>query len=239
MTNAFVKPVLLRDATIDQIGKRIIAESLKPGDRLPTEQEWSQQLGVSRLTVREALKSLAYLGVVRSAPKRGTTVGELDFGRVTKLLQYQFAVTELPREQLLITREVIECGAMPYIAQRIQADPELYERLYAYTTLPGITEDLDKYIEADIGFHTALMEASGIEPLIAISRLLQTFFKHYKRDIDDRGRWKTQGVKFHRQILHALRDGDVETARQVYRETFTTYQGGSENKDRDAPGGNA
>ena len=57
------------------MGKTIIDKSPRPGDRLPSEQEWSRQLVVSRLTVREAFKLLAYLGVVHLGSKRGAAVG--------------------------------------------------------------------------------------------------------------------------------------------------------------------
>jgi len=67
--------------TFRQIRSYIITNGLKPGDQLPTEQEMSQALGVSRNVLREAIKSMELMGMVQACPGRGTVVQEfsLDF----------------------------------------------------------------------------------------------------------------------------------------------------------------
>ena len=61
---------------INMITDLLIAKKLKPGDQLPTELELAQQLGVGRNSVREAVKSLSYLGVVVIRRGIGTFVAD-------------------------------------------------------------------------------------------------------------------------------------------------------------------
>ena len=67
----------------EKIKDLIIEQELRPGDRLPTEQELADRFGVSRISVREATKALGFLGIIDSAPRRGLTVGSLDMSRVS------------------------------------------------------------------------------------------------------------------------------------------------------------
>ena len=62
---------LLYQAVQDEIKSYIVQYSLKPGDLLPPEAELAQQLGVSRNSVREAVKSLETLGIIESRPRHG------------------------------------------------------------------------------------------------------------------------------------------------------------------------
>jgi len=65
----------LSEMVASRIRDHIIEHSLGEGDRLPTEHELADQFGVSRGSIREATKALGFLGIIRSAPRRGLTVG--------------------------------------------------------------------------------------------------------------------------------------------------------------------
>src|SRR4051794_708215 len=83
----------LGDQVADRIKDYIIARKLTEGDRLPTEQQLADQFGVSRLSVREATRTLVFLGILRSAPRRGLTIGTIDMQRISGFLGFHIAVS--------------------------------------------------------------------------------------------------------------------------------------------------
>src|SRR4051812_22655799 len=98
------------------IRKLIRQRSLRTGDRLPTENELAVRFGVSRTSVREATKALAFFGIVESARKRGLTVGKVDLARVATCLGFHLEISGYPDAQLVRTRCAIELGSLPFIA---------------------------------------------------------------------------------------------------------------------------
>ena len=188
----------------------IIDNGLKPGDRLPTEQELADRFGVSRVSLREATKALSFLGIIRSAPRRGLTVGQIDMKRVTEYLGFHLALTDYPNAELLQARIVIETGALVQLMERMQADPQLYAQLHgAAKRLQQLSDPVER-IEGDVAFHRALLEASGIAPLVAFNDLLQIFFNRFRQAFLD-GQWEI-GAQMHVDIVDALRDGKLEVA---------------------------
>src|SRR5579872_7006075 len=89
----------LSDVLVGRIHDQIVQKRLKPGDRLPTEQEMAKEFGVSRLSVREATKALGFLGIIESSPKRGVTVGTKAFERVIPLLRIHPASRDVTAEE--------------------------------------------------------------------------------------------------------------------------------------------
>jgi DNA-binding FadR family transcriptional regulator len=88
---------LLYEAVQEELKSYIVREGLKPGDSLPTEHELAQMLGVSRNSVREAVKSLETLGILEARPGTGLTVRDFSFDSVLNNLPYglQFNPQEL------------------------------------------------------------------------------------------------------------------------------------------------
>ncbi len=78
----------VRDQAAEEIKRYIVGHHLAPGDRLPTEQQLAEKLGISRLSVREATKSLEFLGIIEAKTGVGLTVGRIDMGRVTQHLGF-------------------------------------------------------------------------------------------------------------------------------------------------------
>jgi GntR family transcriptional repressor for pyruvate dehydrogenase complex len=180
---------------ISRIKDYLIEHALSEGDRLPTEQQMTEMFGVSRISVREATKALSFLGIIRSAPRRGLTVGRVDMGRVTEYLGFHFALNNYPRRQLLVARAVIETGALPEAMEHIASDPALYETLSALNEQLKAARSPDDFIGGDLQFHRALLEASGIEPLVAFNSLLEIFFRRFRdRLIEARAGW-AQGIE--------------------------------------------
>jgi DNA-binding FadR family transcriptional regulator len=86
----------LSEVVADRIRQYIMDNRLKPGDRLPTEQELSDRFGVSRVSTREATKALGFLGIIDAAPRRGLVVGRVDMKRVTNYLSFHLAISDSP-----------------------------------------------------------------------------------------------------------------------------------------------
>ena len=94
---------------------RILSGEFKPGDVLPSEREIAAELEVSRIPVREAMKSLEYLGVVRQQRGRGVVVQEADLGNALKVVgPLVTTITPDILENLFDFRILIE----PYAAEQ-------------------------------------------------------------------------------------------------------------------------
>ena len=218
-----IQRVKIRDVVVDRLKKYITAGCLKPGDRLPNETELAEQFGVSRLSLREATKALEMFGIVVSKTGVGLTVGTVCLERVTEHLGFHPALQNGSHRELLDSRVVVEIGALPYTAKRMAEDPAVYESLCNHVDEFRNTRDIQKWIELDIAFHRALLEASGLAPLVAFSDLLQIFF-HRFRDSLKKGDWLS-GIESHQRIIDALHSQDVALATAELRSHIEYHKG--------------
>lgn len=201
--------------------KYIIDRRLKPGDSLPTENEMVERFGVSHTVVREATKALDFLGIINVAPRRGMVLDEFRFDRVAEYFGFHFALCDYPKEKLLGSRAVIEMGALPYTIKAMRKDPALYDRLKALAESgPDSGPADDAWIEHDIAFHRALVEASGLDPLASVCDLLQAFFRKFRTSMN-----VEHGKEGHCQIVDALHRGNLDAAVALLRYHLKGYEG--------------
>lgn len=212
----------IRDFVVEQLKKFITDGDLKPGDRLPNETELATQFGVSRLSLREATKALELFGIVESKTGVGLTVGRVDMERVTGHLGFHPALQTGSLRQLIDTRIVIETGALPYTARRMAEDPAVYASLRERVDGFCGTRDVQKMIELDIAFHRALLDASGLAPLVAFNDLLQIFFLRFRESVT-KADWQP-GIEGHARIIDALRDQNVTDASDHLRQHIESHR---------------
>ncbi len=216
-----VKKQTLADVLPAQIRQMIIDEGLKPGDRLPTEQELADRFGVSRISVRETIKSLSFLGIIKSAPKRGLTLSNFELKRVSNILGFHWALCNYPGSQLLQTRMVIEVGALHFTMEQMNWQPGLYDRLMLLALQTENAETPEYFIDREIAYHRALVESSGIEPLVSFTDILDAFFaKYYQRVI---ARRHVPEVQNHRQVVDFLHEGRLVEAEDLLRGHLSPY----------------
>src|ERR1041384_6748092 len=115
-----------RDALPDQIAQRLIAliteRQLKPGDRLPPERELSAAMGVSRSSLREALRALAMLGVAEMRQGDGTYLTSLEPGTLMRPVGLVLALSDAGLAELFEARKLVEPGLAQLAAERISDD---------------------------------------------------------------------------------------------------------------------
>src|SRR6476660_10272833 len=93
-----VQRLSLSDHIVEQIAEMIARGALKPGDRIPSEKQLCQQFGVSRTSVREALRSLSVMGILESPAGDGTFVSSNRDRYLERAFQWG----------LLLNRKVVE-----------------------------------------------------------------------------------------------------------------------------------
>lgn len=224
MTNFHVKKKSLSDSVVSRIREHIIRNDLRVGDRLPTEMEMANQFGVSRISIREATKALGFFGVIKSAPRRGLTVGPVDMKRVADVLGFQFALDNYPRELLLKARLIIEIGSLQYTMKAVSSDNVLFEELIAMCDKLEMANDPDVYIEQDVNFHRKIVQSSGVEPLIAFNDVLQAFFHRYRDEIVHRqDHDRQEGARMHKKIVMDLRNGNLIDAESKLRQHLEVH----------------
>jgi DNA-binding FadR family transcriptional regulator len=209
------------DLVAGKIKQYISDNSLRAGDRLPTEHALADRFGVSRISVREATKALGFLGILDAKPGRGLTVGQVDMGRVTEYLGFHLTLADYSPRQLIDTRIVVEIGVLSHLASRMADDRTIGERLSALNEKFRQTRDLSRWIELDIAFHRQLLESSGLEPLVAFHDLLQIFFHRFRESVK-KAEWK-EGIEGHQRIIDALGRQDVTRASAELRAQIESH----------------
>lgn len=204
----------LTDEAILQIRDLIACGKLGPGSRLPPEQELATQLGLSRNSMREAVKALEQARVLDVRRGDGTYVTSLE---PDLLLQGFGLAVELLRDDTLLevieVRRMLEPQATAVAAGRIAPATlgrlgEVLERMRA------ASGDAEQLVEHDAAFHECVIAATGNQTLMSLLDGLstRTIRARVWRVMIEEGAVE-QTLAQHRDIYRALADGDVELAR--------------------------
>ncbi len=171
--DALLRPVRPGNAFEDTVGRllqTIRLGVLSPGESLPPERELAARLGVSRDTVREAIKSLADAGYLVS--RRGRYGGTFLAERLPMSTEGQAHVSREEIDDALRLREILEVGAARMAASRTLTAAE---REVLWTRLTDVTAaGLEDYRRLDSRLHLAIAEAAGapsLVPLVAENRM--------------------------------------------------------------------
>ncbi len=208
----------LHKQIVDTLGLQIVSGKISAGDTLPTADDLSLELGVSRTVAREAIKVLEEKGLVESRPKTGIQVQPTHRWRLLDrdimLWQYQTGPRAEFLQSLVEVRAIIEPAAAALAAERRNLD-DLARMDTAYQRLIGALDDLSAYKEADRAFHTAIFEASRNPLLIYLAQTVNLDLDA-GRDMTARvPRSLVEVLPLHGQLVEDIRRQDGEAAHQT------------------------
>lgn len=192
----------------------IVEEGLHPGDRLPTEKDLADRLGVSRSVTREAVKILSALGRVRVRRGSGLFVAETDQG-VVETLATKFQPTSLEHvRQLLEYRRIVECQAAELAARRATPPQVTSLRSSAQASLDTAAETGGRFAEHDRAFHAQLAAASQNFLLVMSDQLVHQLQLQANRLLftTDTSRPLVTAARQHVAIAEAVSIGDAQAA---------------------------
>lgn len=213
---------------IFQFFKRQLANGeLKPSDRLLSERELSQRLGVSRASLREAMRAMALLGVIEIRPGQGTFVRSPDLRILQDFFGVVLAMQPTVYDHVLEARVAIECHAVRLACLRAEAED--VRRLHAaLQRVLDTVDDLETGAEADFKFHEAILRASHNEVLVFIHEAIGTLLRrsHVERRAAVIGQadYSAKLSQAHRRIVEAIVKRDPDRAEAEMREHFLLAQ---------------
>jgi GntR family transcriptional repressor for pyruvate dehydrogenase complex len=203
----------ITDVAIDKLRGLIMSGELAPGARLPPEQDLAAQLGISRGSVREAVRALAHAKMLSVRRGDGTYVTSLE---PNQLLHGIGFAAELARNESVLdvveVRRLLEPGATALAAARIS--PRELEDLKGHLdAMRATAEDAEAFLTHDLAFHNCIAEASGNPWLVEILRGLgePTIRARRIRVAVDRAVSDTT-IRQHQEIYQALLEGDAALA---------------------------
>jgi DNA-binding FadR family transcriptional regulator len=201
---------------VDQIKVLIRDGRLQPGDRLPSERELCQRFGVSRVTVREALRVLESSGLVsiRVGAHGGAFLTTPSAERLGEGLADLISLAPLTAANVTEARIIVELGLLPLAVERATEED--------ITDLFAMVEDAEKAladgrytVEMSAAFHVRVGECTH-NP--AIEMLLQSFHGPMRMSLEEShiaAPMGERGVHEHRVLAEAIKSRDLEAARTV------------------------
>ncbi len=214
---------------LEKIESDLLNGALGPGDRLPPERELAANLGVGRSSVREALRVLEVLGLIRTGTGSGPTSGAIIIatprGGMSALLRLQVAAHGFPLDDVVRTRVVLESA----VVEAVAADPDrstaaahgILEAMDAADLTPG------EFLALDAQLHLSLAEATGNLVITALMAGLRTSIESYVQAGAERvADWDAAASRLrreHRAIVAAIDAGDAAAARTLITDHITGY----------------
>jgi GntR family transcriptional regulator, transcriptional repressor for pyruvate dehydrogenase complex len=212
------------DMVVEEIKRWIAERRFAPGDKLPKEAELQELFGVSKGTVREALKSLEVQGLVTvsTGPVGGATITEVSLKRTFQLMQNYLFFRDVSVAQIYAIRRLLEpelaAGAVAYLTDR---DFEALEHSIDICA-PAAPSDAEARAQRqeDLHFHDVLAAANPN----ALLRLMCEVINHLLRHLVTVGdqpahpayrRLGDANVAAHRRLLAAARRRDAKEVRRL------------------------
>ena len=214
MTN--IAPLIKRslvDQALEQLRWRISEGKWAIGERLPTEPELCAELGISRNTVREAMRVLAFSGLIEVRQGDGSYLRSM-----TDPLGTMRALSHCTLEQAQETRRILEVEAIGLAALR-RTEQDL-EQVRAALKASGelYQGDLEAYISADLVFHKRLVDAAHNPALSELYQYFSSVVAAQLRQTLNTSPRRQAVFDLHTALLDAVEHQDPERAQSLCRQ---------------------
>jgi GntR family transcriptional repressor for pyruvate dehydrogenase complex len=221
-TTAPAKPgleAIPRDRVYTKVAEQLkahIVNVLKPGDMLPPERELVQMFGVSRSSIRDAIRSLEAVGLLEPRQGVGTVVRDVSADTVVTpvanvLLQKRKVINEL-----LDVRMIIE----PALASRaaLHASPEQIAEMAAILNRQETkVRQGELATEEDSNFHYAIALAADNSVMLKLVHVLMDSLREMRERSLQAGGRQEKSLAAHRRVLAAIKQGDAAAAEVAMR----------------------
>ena len=207
---------------IKQIKKEIINGTLKKGQKFPPEREMAERLGVSRTSIREAIRALEVIGLVESRQGAGNYIKESFENSLIEPLSIMFLLQQSNPMEVAELRRILEVETVVLAVDRIEKS-EIID-------LEGIVEKMktstDEWINValDKEFHHVIAKASKnflfINISLVLSQLIDEFIKGIRKEILSKEENREKLIKIHETVIEAMKLKNKDMAREAMEEHF-------------------
>ena len=203
------------DVTARLIGifKDLIAEGeLSPGGRLPAERDLAESFGVSRSSLRQALKVLEIMGVISQRVGDGTYLNAAAPSILSEPMEFLILLDGISFHELMEARRIVEPELAARAAMRATAE-DVAELVAVHALMEENKADSVRFVEADLQYHQSLFRISG-------NRVCSMMFTVVHRSVHKLMELTSSLVDpehtlgLHRRITAAIKKGDADEARQ-------------------------
>jgi DNA-binding FadR family transcriptional regulator len=227
------------DVLADQLRQRIRSGELREGQFLPAERELVRQTGLSRMSVREALRILETEGLITTRPGRngGSRVRRPAGDELSRHLELFIWGRNAGVKDLHDVREALEALAAAGAAHR-RTDADIKHLSDKTLALEAAVHDAEAYLSANLDWHMAVVKASHNELLIGLMNVLaHVIHDATASEAFDSPDVRASTVKVHRSILAAIIEGDAEAAQRRMKSDVATARDLAASRDRATSGG--
>jgi len=205
-----------------EIESDLINGVLKPGQRLPPQDEMAENFGVSRTTLREAFKMLVALGILQVHHGKGTFIAENYTSNFIDSLIFGLIIENKTIRELVELRQMIEIGVLEIVIDKV-TEHDIEQMEIALNTLQKCREqndeNLDVLLRLDLNFHYAFARAThnpSVEKLACT--VLDVFAAFIKKSI------AVERAPLHKNLVEMLKKRNLEGARESIMQSIAEWE---------------
>lgn len=219
-----IKSEKVHTQVYEQLKKLLLEGHWQAGEKIPSEAELCKMAGVSRVSVRTALKSLIAQGFLVSRQGEGTFVVDVSVDMNMDLLVPIIGLDKKSILEVLEFRKILEVGLIPLLFEYLADDDLEYLEENVEALEQSSEDDLELITELDLAFHKKLCLISGNSLIIKVNRILSDLFRKSMQDVV-LALGNQTGRVYHRRIFEALRKRDQqETAALLHEHIDNTIE---------------
>lgn len=212
-----IKSEKIHHQVYEQFKALLLDGHWQPGEQIPSEAELCRRTGVSRVSVRTALKSLIAQGFLVSRQGEGTFVVDVSVDMNMDLLVPILGLDKKSIIEVLEFRKILEVGLIPLLFENLSDEDLVYLEENVEDLEKTPEEQIEEITELDLAFHKKLCLISGNSLIIRVNQILSDLFRKSMQDVVIALGNQT-GRVYHRRIFEAMRRGDRNRTAAILQE---------------------
>ncbi len=205
----------------EQIAERIISmikeQQLKPGDLLPPERELAETMGVSRPSLREALRALSIMNIIENRQGSGTYVASLEPERLIEHLDVVFSLDDSTFQELFEARRIIEVGIAGLSADMCKPEDETELNSIHLKSVESVN-DSKTFMDCDLELHHKILQITRNPILSLFMRSVTKLSIMSRKRTNEYPDVRQQTVLDHSKIIQAIISHNSEEAKNAMKE---------------------